>query len=351
MTNDNTLHQQNSITLMNGVVLDCYPKDAPQIYFTPDKMNLDETGVYLSVGNKALKPQPRPTEEIERQKKLFTVNAFFLLAHRERIMRDSRMFLTPIMIQNGLAYTGTSGFHNPTVGIYLEWWAACANAMRTDEEGNRSLVFHLAGSPLSGANHCSEVYEDGRIEQIHLSSFSDCWRPFMAINTRYDEAKHSCQAYTLEELLDVLHKEDNENFDSSRKIKECFMQHEIDTLKKRVEQLTEESAKWYNRYVDAFMKYNDARISEAFSEFQTFENETKEEIGSIKAQKRNLKAELKSGSMDNITYQHTLTPLNKRIKDLEFSISTRRYDLLNKFPSEGISYSTIESYMINKNNI
>ena len=172
----------------------------------------------------------------------------------------------------------------------------------------------------------------------------------MAINTRYDEAKHIYQAYTLEQLLAILHNEDKGKIDYSREINECFMRHEIDKLNRRVEQLTEESAKWYNMYVDAFMKYNDARISEAFSEFRAFENETKEEIGSIKAQKRKLKAELKSGRMDNITYQRTLMPLNKRMKDLEFGISTRKYELINKYLSEGISYSTIESYMNNKNN-
>ena len=347
MTHNNT---KNSIIVMDGAVLECYPEEATLKDFAPDEMKLDETGMYLSVGNKALKPQPRPTEEIERQKKLFTDNAFYLLAHRERIMKDSRMFLTPVMIQNGLAYTGTSGFHNPSVGIYLEWWAACANAMRTDEEGNRSLVFHLAGSPLSGANHCAEVYEDGRIEQVQLSYFSSCWKPFMEINTRYDEAKHIYQAYTLEELLDVLHKEDNENFDGSREIKECFMQHEIDSLKKRVERLNEETSKWYNMYVDTFMKLNNARISEAFSEFHSFKEKTEEEIDLIKAQKRKLKAELKSGNIDNITYQRTLMPLNKRIHDLEFGISTRKYELLNQYLTEGISYSTIESYMNGKNN-
>lgn len=351
MTHSNIEHPKNSIILMDGAVLECYPKEAPQTDFPSDEMKLDRTGVYLRVGNKPLKPQPRPTEEIERQKKLFTDNAFYLLAHRERIMQDGRMFLTPVAVTNGLAYTGTSGFHNPTVGIYLEWWAACAEAMRIDENGNRSLVFHLAGSPLSGANHCSEVYEDGRVKQIHLSYFSDCWRPFMATNTRYDEAKYTCQAYTLEELLDVLHKEDNENFDGSRKVKECFMQHEIDSLKKRVERLNEEVSKWYNMYVDAFMKLNETRVSEAFAEFQFFKGKTEAEIDLIKSQKRELKAELKSGRMDNITYQRTLMPLNKRIKDLEFGISTRKYDLLNKFLAEGISYSTIESYMINKNNI
>lgn len=336
---------------MNGAVIECYPKKAPQTDVAPDKITLDTTGVYLSVGNKPLKPQPRPTENVEKQKMLFTDNAFYLLAHRERIMQDSRMFLTPVAVINGLAYTGTSGFHNPTVGIYLEWWTACSEAMRINEDGNLSLVFHLAGSPLTGANHCSEVYEDGRIEQIHLSSFSSCWKPFMTINTRYDEAKHIYQSYTLEELLNVLRKEDNENFDGSRKVKECFMQHEIDTLKKRVECLNEEVSKWYNMYVDAFMKLNEARVSEAFSEFQSFREKTETEIDSIKKQKRKLKAELKSGSIDNLTYQRTLMPLNKRIRDLEFGISTRKYDLLNKFLAEGISYSTIESYMNNKNNI
>ena len=128
------------------------------------------------------------------------------------------------------------------------------------------------------------------------------------------------------------------------------MQHEIDQLKKRVEQLTEESDKWYNMYTDTFLKYNEARISKAFSEFQSFKEKTEKEIGSIKTKKRKLKVELKSGKIDNITYQRTLMPLNKRIRDLEFGISTRRYDLLNKFLSEGISYSTIESYMNKKNN-
>lgn len=67
--------------------------------------------------------------------------------------------------------------------------------------------------------------------------------------------------------------------------------------------------------------------------------------------KQALKAELKSGRMDNITYQRTLMPQNKQIRDLEFKISTKKYELINKYLSEGISYDTIESYMNKKNNI
>ena len=152
MTHRNTKQPKNSITLMNGEALECFPKQSPQTKFASDEMQLNTTGAYLGMGIKPCKPQPNADEEKERQKKLFTDNAFYLLAHSERIMRDSRMFLAPVAVQNGLAYTGTSGFNAPTVGIYLEWWATFPEALRTDKEGCRSLVFHLAGSPLSG-NH------------------------------------------------------------------------------------------------------------------------------------------------------------------------------------------------------
>lgn len=216
MTHSNTETTENSITLMNGAVLECFPKESQPCDIEPNKMQLDATSKYLSIGNK--KPYKRkakapidPTEELEQQqKKLFTDNAFYLLAHSERIMRDSRMFLAPVAVHNGLAYTGTSGFRNPTIGIYLEWWNECARTLRTDDEGNRSLIFHLAGSPLSGSNCCAEVYEDGRIESVSVRSFIDFWPPFMAINQRYTEAKDMHQAYTLQQVLDILHAEDSE---------------------------------------------------------------------------------------------------------------------------------------------
>lgn len=40
-----TKHPQNSITLMNGAVLECIPKESHQGDFVPDQMKLDTTGV------------------------------------------------------------------------------------------------------------------------------------------------------------------------------------------------------------------------------------------------------------------------------------------------------------------
>lgn len=351
MTHSNTEQPKNSITLMNGAVLECFPKESHQDDFVPDKMKLDATGTYLRIGNKPCKPLPRTTEDVEQQKKLFTDNAFYLLAHSERIMHDSRMFLTSVAVQNGLFYTGTSGFHAPTLGIYLEWWNECSIALRTDKDGNRSLVYHLAGSPMSGMNHCAEVFEDGRTETVQDSSFISLWPPFIDINTRYDEAKHIYQAYTLEQVLEILHAEDGDGWDYSSVIKERFMQAEINELKKKVERLTKESDKWCSMYEDTYMKYKDAEISEDFSTFQSFREECEAQINSIKMRKRALKAELKSGRMDNIAYQRTLIPMNKQIKGLEFKIINKKIELINKYISDGVSWDAIENYMNKKNNI
>ena len=164
---------------------------------------MDHTGQYLTIGSQKPTPVPKPT--VEEQRQLFISNAFYLLAHKERILSDSRMFLCPVSIQNGIAYTGTSGFHNPTLGVYLEWWSLVKETMCTDRKGRRSLVYQIAGSPLSGSNRCGAVREDGKTETVSLSPFIDYWPPFMRLNQRYTEAKQLYQAYTLQEVLDILH--------------------------------------------------------------------------------------------------------------------------------------------------
>lgn len=208
--NDKVTHPKNGIILLDGTLLECFPKESPQENFQPDVIALDTTGTYLVDGTKPRKPILPPSPEEERQQKLFVENAFYLLAHRERILRDSRMFLAPVAIQSALALTGVSGFRRPTVGVYLEYWTNCLGAIQTDEQGHRSLVYYIAGSPLSGNNNCSVVGEDGETSGVTLSSFSEHWKPFVSINTRYTEAKHIYQAYTLEEVLDILHHEDED---------------------------------------------------------------------------------------------------------------------------------------------
>ena len=208
-THDDFVHPEGKIQLLNGTVLDCYPLEQPEAK-VDNELKLDTTGTYLVIGRSKQKPVADPTSDEQKKKEenLFLHNAFLFLQHRDRIMSDSRMFLCPIPIQNGLAYTGTSGFRRPTLGVYLEWWLNCEKATVRKEDKTKWLVYRIAGSPLSGANRCGIVDNEGNADTESLSGpFSPIWSSFMSINNRYDEAKSLYQAYTLEEVVEILERE------------------------------------------------------------------------------------------------------------------------------------------------
>ena len=193
------------ITLFSGRTMACYPKSEQPETLVDDSLKLDTTGVYLSI-DKFTKPvQAKPQEDLDE--KLFLSNAFFLLDHSEAILSDSRLFLAPVPIQSGVAYTGTSGFQNPTLGIYVEYWLHMGMPMTfsakeaDSEEEVKVLLYHIAGSPITGSNSCSFVTEEGKSIQRGLPSFGNYWPPFMKINQHYTQAKQLYQSYTLPEAL------------------------------------------------------------------------------------------------------------------------------------------------------
>ena len=91
---------QNKIILIDGRVLDCYPltKEVPE-KLEDDHLELDKTGQYLIIGRGKPSPTPQPSPTIEGKRQLFIDNAFYLLAHSERILSDSRMFLCPSLFR------------------------------------------------------------------------------------------------------------------------------------------------------------------------------------------------------------------------------------------------------------
>ena len=311
---DKGLFPEGKIILTDGRVLDCYPlaEQKPE-KIESDSLELDTTGRYLLIGRRKPTPVAQPSATVEEQRQLFISNAFYLLAHKERILSDSRMFLCPVAIQNGIAYTGTSGFRKPTLGVYLEWWGLVEGAMRTDKKGRRSLVYQLAGSPLSGRNCCGAVREDGRTETVSLSPFGRHWGPFVHLNQRYTEAKQLYQAYTLQEVFGILHQEDNNGkADLSVMIDVQFMKHEIELLNHRIEKIKAECDRWHNKYNDALTRYNEEEMRQVYADCEAFEANVTKEIDALKSQKKDMKANLKRGHIDNISYQRQLTPLKRQ---------------------------------------
>ena len=345
---DKGIFPEGKIILTDGRVLDCYPlaEQKPE-KIESDSLELDRTGQYLIIGRRKPTPVPKPSATVEELRQLFISNAFYLLAHKERILSDSRMFLCPVAIQNGIAYTGTSGFRKPTLGVYLEWWGLVKEAMRTDKKGCRSLVYQLAGSPLSGRNSCGAIRENGRIEAVSLSPFSRHWVPFMHLNQRYTEAKQLYQAYTLQEVLDILHLEDdNSKADFSVMIDVQFMKHEIEILNQRFDAIKEECNRWHDKYEDALTRYNAEAMRQVYADCEAFEAQVTKEIDALKAEKKDLKASLKRGRIDNVSYQRRLTPLKKRISDLFLQISRYTHEKIqDTFPDEkDINFNMIEKY-------
>jgi len=170
-----------------------------------DSLKLDQTGEFLQTGRRSPDKKPRKeSPQLAEWEKLFLKEAFFLYENRERILSDIRMSLAPTPFRNGLAYTGSSGLGDATLGVYLEWWDACRKSVIKNGEKAYALTYRIAGSPLSGSNSCSAVTRDGRTITVHLMSpFSDAWGSFMHINQRYADLKnlYPASAYTLEETI------------------------------------------------------------------------------------------------------------------------------------------------------
>ena len=199
---EDTVFAEDKIVLLDGRELECFPKsDAEESI--DNNLSLDKTGQYLSTGSKPMVKSA--DQENKEEQELFLKNAFLFYNNAEGILNNSRMFLAPVPFQSGLAYSGTSGFRKPTLGVYIEWWLSCKEVDLTkDKDGNEALTYHIAGSPLSGSNRCSCVYPDGHSEEIMHRPFLPIWTTFIDINTRYDPAKVKYDSYTLEEVINRL---------------------------------------------------------------------------------------------------------------------------------------------------
>lgn len=177
-------HPEGEIFLIDGNVLECYPR-------LQGDLSSDES-------------ENLTTEEKQEEVMLFYKNAFFFLSMKDKILKDSRLFLTKVPIQSGLAYSGTVGFRFITLGIYIEWWLNHPEVNFTDESGKCYLVCRVSGSPLSGRNSCTVIAESGEVSTYVFKSFYPVWSSLQEINTRYTKAKETYQAYSLKEAIKIL---------------------------------------------------------------------------------------------------------------------------------------------------
>lgn len=318
----NVTFPQNKIVLLNGKELECYPKVKEASANDNDTLRLDNTGEYLSLHT----PTKEELEKLKKQKDdadqaFFMDHAYFFYNHANAIFSDSRMFLAPVTASNGLAYTGTSGLRNATLGVYLEWWIYGDGYNLKDREGNDAITCILSGSPLSGANSCYGVYPDGTKKTIHHSSFGYLWTTFMAVNGRYSEAKQCYESYTLRQVYDMLM--------ALGQSEESMLRMKLLISEGNAASLASELSTQKERYADLSKKYKEVCIENRRRELTEFSEEynkraeqVKKDVEEQNEQRRALKARLKSGEITNIEYQRLLHPIKERISEVKWSLQS-----------------------------
>ena len=343
-TSDDFVHPEGKIQLLNGTLLDCYPLEQTE-EMVDNELKLDTTGTYFILGKPKPVAAPNKDEQKEKDEKLFLDNAFLFLQHRDRIMSDSRMFLCPVPIQNGLMYTGTSGFYRPTLGIYLEWWLHCENAMVRMEDKSKWLAYHLAGSPMSGSNRCGIVNKEGKTLTTQLHSFLSLWSSFMEINNRYDEAKSLYQAFTLEEVVETLEREGLTTVDD-KDIQILFLDSEICRLNKKITNTTMCLEKKIKKLKLQLMNSYKDKLEALMKEYKEKQEQVQRKEKAIDEECQDLSHKLKLGLIDNKQYQSQLTPLKNEKTENDFQLYSFGRRALDKlFPDLDITINDVEQFL------
>lgn len=279
--------------------------------------------------------------------RLFTDNAFLLLAYKRQIMKDSRMCFVPISVSNGLAYSGA--FRPATLGAYVEWWEVCPNALRMNEVGEKSLVYRLAGSPLSGANRCMQVYEDGRTEAVFVDGFKELWKPFVGIVNRYAKGNECTEYYTLQEVVDILSVRDKVGVKDY--VHSLFLEAEVNRCRARLQTVEKYCDEYREKFVMLLLKNNEERVRSFYDDFLGMEKETDEKTSNLKEERKSLRRKLRRGDIGNVAYQALLMPINKELDELQYAlIEFKRKMLMFLFPNERITIEDIERYFESHSN-
>ena len=308
-------HPDGKIQLLDGRVLDCYPLEG--------SMNSQRM---VAVDD----------NEEKEQLRLFLDNAFVLLANRERILSDSRMFLCPLpFCRNGLAYMGTSGFERPTLGIYLEFWMTCDQASLVDDNDGKWLLHHIAGSPLSGSNRCRFVDERGEEKIVQVSEFKKVWTTFMDINRRYAKAKEEYEAYTLREVLGILEDEGaKERVEENTHI--FFLERTVKDLRNRLTAMKDYAHKVHGRWHEALMEWKREELMAFWTEYQERKTDADGQLAQIQEERQALKRQLKSGEISNAEYQKRWMPLHRKMDDIKTGVNNFVViSLISIFPGVG----------------
>ena len=314
----------SQLDLWSGDSITAYPLDEDREYgYFPedeaDPSGLDTTGHFLSIRKKPV-PAPRSEEQL-RQEKLFTDNAFLFLANYSRILSDSRMFLAPVYVRNALAYSGY--LQTATLGGYIELWLNCPSSVVFGREDRMSLVWFISGSPMSGANACSVVDDDGNRRTEEIRPFYQLWTRFANIAGYYKDAKTKFEAYTLEEVVAILKRETSER-DYRWNIKWVYnyvrgskLQEENEVLRARCSDAESRRDEYQKNWYNALFLSRKERTVEFYRSYMQHEEDRRTQEKALREEKSALKSRFKSNELSNKEYMLLRRDVDNKLEEID----------------------------------
>lgn len=311
-----------------------------------EKVIFPEGKIVLTNGNVIQGYTPKRVSEEHTDKghiteEYFTANAFFFLSHAREILADSRMFLSQVPVVSGLAYSGTSGFTMPTLGVYLEWWMSCKDAI-VESNGQMWLIWHLAGSPLSGSNMCSLVNEDGKTQCHSVPNFNRLFRSFIKINQRYKEVKTKYAWFTLEEVVNILRNNDSDKEYRQAILDGYFLRTQNTRLKEELDYVRERYNKAIDRLTEATIRLNIDELRKLYNEFVEAREKELGKRQDLRNKRIELRRQLRGGALTNKQYQNLVHPINKELSQCDNAYWKYYYMVREQYPD--IMLSDIEKF-------
>ena len=304
-------NSDNTITLLNGTTLVCYPKT-----------ELTE-GIEEEDARK------------EQDLRFFLDHAHDFRKNADKIFQDSRMFLAPV--------PECGFFSHPTLGIFLEWWIYGEEDFRKDKEGNDALTYYMIGNPMTGRNLCGCVYPDGTTKTIRHKSFMYVMDDYRSISNRY-KALGRFDAYSLQEVWEILSSEQTPV--SIMETKMMIQERRNAKLNQHLSALQKKYDKLSNKFNQICIKHYQKELDEFRNEYKRREQETENEIAKIWEQRRELKSQLNSGALDLMTYQKLVYPLAHKRRHLKASLIVFKAEQTRQLLSNNdITLSAISDYL------
>lgn len=157
---------------------------------------------FQTVSNMNEHSTKNPSDSL-RQNEVLIQNAFYLLANKEYILSDPRMFMAPSCL-------GVPHACGPIcLKALLEWWS---EKKYLTDSGERVLIHHMTGSPISGSNISIGVNSSGDSYKIlRILGFVSTLITLTKKSSSLREEFPEVEAYAVSDIVDLL-KRDPETF-------------------------------------------------------------------------------------------------------------------------------------------